>query len=970
MRKPKASPSRVAPSAHRGAPGVTSVPSASPLEAIGPIVRWSRVGAVLTELAEVTSGEAQAWSAFERLTLGLLEPARLLEELARYATPALAGDTDARDRFAAHLRHVGRAIGTIATPASSGRTSHTDAGKERCCCTPCHDATSKKRTVTYYDGTEVTPRVVARSASAAARAALQPAAGAAEIFHESALSTLLVAAAAIAMDHPVTGPTVTEATETIVALALDAGLLARIVRGHDQAGREGMLGVLETARTAGHLAWVGASGAAVPPTMSTMSGGAPAGFDMPQMPDMPDMPDFPDGFGLPGFPKTIEERVAEILKEVRKAKKWDHDRYDHKYPFWLEAVTYHDAYDLYNIRCFLEVNKLLRALAEPPPAPPAVAVWSTGITSVSISGPCAGSTITIRGSGFGATQPTNTVLLLPTLDGCRGITPTSWSDTRIDAVLPARVSSGPVGFGDAAYIAVYNTWAARMNDLEAQLARLKCAPRPIRLVPPFGQCPPSSAINVITAGTPEIVAFTANFETVHVLGAGQPLTLRWTVKNAAAVRIDRTSPSGAPFAGSTTLFPAPGQTDYAFGPQNHISIGEWVYRITATGACGGPLTRTVVVVTAKQPALTIAQTQVTQSIQAPDHSVKLVAFKPTVVRVLVRHGLGTWGGGIVPGVIGRIRMLRPPNWSPWIDAANNTNPMVATPGTSITVPVLPSMNQTNDTLNFILPADWSWGTVAYQLEIRVNGFGATPSFAGYSERVVRSTVSVTYENRRTLQLRYIRVNWNGAGAPTDAVCQDTLAAAVPLLPTPSAGIAPVPGQGVHSRSSTTAGEAGERREMLDDFEDEHNCSAWEAAFEWLGWDCPDDDGAIWVLIPGGFRPGEAYDIPSNVCYTPPSDGPYAAHEIAHCLNQQHVRLPATGANAPQGGDPASAWPNNGVLTDVPFDSRGSQTGATTLPRALSLSGTGVCDVMTYWGTPNNTWPMPRRWQQLWDYIGP
>jgi len=30
-------------------------------------------------------------------------------------------------------------------------------------------------------------------------------------------------------------------------------------------------------------------------------------------------------------------------------------------------------------------------------------------------------------------------------------------------------------------------------------------------------------------------------------------------------------------------------------------------------------------------------------------------------------------------------------------------------------------------------------------------------------------------------------------------------------------------------------------------------------------------------------------------------------------------------------------------------------------------------MMTYCGTPttggNNTWPTPRRWQQLWDFIG-
>jgi hypothetical protein len=26
-------------------------------------------------------------------------------------------------------------------------------------------------------------------------------------------------------------------------------------------------------------------------------------------------------------------------------------------------------------------------------------------------------------------------------------------------------------------------------------------------------------------------------------------------------------------------------------------------------------------------------------------------------------------------------------------------------------------------------------------------------------------------------------------------------------------------------------------------------------------------------------------------------------------------------------------------------------------------------VMTYCGTPNNTWPMPARWDRLWNEIG-
>ena len=336
---------------------------------------------------------------------------------------------------------------------------------------------------------------------------------------------------------------------------------------------------------------------------------------------------------------------------------------------------------------------------------------------------------------------------------------------------------------------------------------------------------------------------------------------------------------------------------------------------------------------------------------------RLVERKPTVVRVTVRHGLAGWGPNAVAGVRGRIRVRRGVQVSPWYDAANGSLPMAATPGASITVSANPQRNLTNDTLNFLIPPAWCTGTVWFQIEVRVAGFGAGDGFAGYDQLVTGSTGTFLFEPRRTLELRYIRVNWGGS-TPSDATCVGTLQSAVPLLPTPTANIFPLAGVGVQNPSGTGD---GDRNALLDDFDDRHNCSLWEALTEWLGSDCPDDDGTLWVLIPGMFYRGRAKDIPSNVCFTPPSDGPYAAHELAHCLNQTHVGLMCANGQQAQGGDPASAWPNNAQLADVPFD--------VTRNVALSLAGTGVFDVMTYCGTPNNTWPMPARWQRLWDRIG-
>jgi len=327
------------------------------------------------------------------------------------------------------------------------------------------------------------------------------------------------------------------------------------------------------------------------------------------------------------------------------------------------------------------------------------------------------------------------------------------------------------------------------------------------------------------------------------------------------------------------------------------------------------------------------------------------------VRVTVRHGLGGFGGNNVPNVRGRIRVRRGGATSGWIDCANGSTPMGPNPGGSITVSANPQRNNTDDTLNFLIPPAWCTQTVSYEIEVRVAGYGALAGFAGFSQQVKRYTGNFTFQVRRVLQLRYIRVNWGGS-TPTAQVCFDTLRTAIPLLPTPTANIAALAGVAVQN-VGTTNDDA--RDDLLDDFDDRHNCSWWEAMWEWLGADCPDDDGAIWVLIPGVFYRGRAYDIPSNVCFTPPSNGPYAAHEMSHCLDQEHVGVMCSNGQQAQGGDAPSDWPNNAQLTDVPFD--------VTRNRALTLAGTGVFDVMTYCGTPNNTWPMPARWDALWNHLG-
>ena len=108
-------------------------------------------------------------------------------------------------------------------------------------------------------------------------------------------------------------------------------------------------------------------------------------------------------------------------------------------PEWLDTIG-----DFIKRNCFagvvgavLELGKYAGSIATSD---------ATGISSVSPTSVCPGTKLTISGSGFGATQPADTKVYVPSGGGCREATVTRWTDTAIDVTLPAGVSAGCVGF--------------------------------------------------------------------------------------------------------------------------------------------------------------------------------------------------------------------------------------------------------------------------------------------------------------------------------------------------------------------------------------------------------------------------------------------------------------------------------------------------------------------------------------------
>jgi hypothetical protein len=895
---------------------------------IGSVVVWTEIPAMVRALGE-TARRPSDFAALERLMLGLTEPLRQLESLAELAERGLGGDLhatrDLQGRLAA-LAARGPGVREL-DAALIGRKHH-----DKCGC-GCPETTA------------VGP---SRDAIDAARD--QPA-----VIDQRAATALLLAVARLHSDQPpVVRDDALAATVTIAAAACTIGGL---VAAHRSGGKDGLVNTLNRLAGEGRLGWAGMP-------MQTMSGGGPAGFDVPSLPSKLPMPGgnipLPGGdIPLPGggdIPLPGRHPLDELLGFLKKRKVWDPEIWDHPYAFWRDPLNYIDRDMIALIACMIALrHKLQDRAAILPPARPARVTWADGITSIT-GGSCVGDQIVIRGSGLLAP---NTFLLLPFADGCH-VVPVpagNWTDTTITLSLPAGVVSGPIGFGDQAYIIAYDTWALQQNILAAEIEGIWCYPGDLPWIPPFRECPPDIGVNHLRAGSAIITSFTAAGAASTTVEPGGAVLLAWTVKNAEHVRIDRIGPSGPAFPGGSTALIDPAGTTWTLWPFTHTQPVTCTYRLTATGPCGA-VTRDVTIFASKRPYLWIQGIEVTQSIQTTANNVALVQSKPTVVRVTVRHGLNGFDTNAVAGVKGRIRVHRNDgSQSGWIDAANGSTPMGPSPGASITVVANPQRNNTNDTLNFLIPPAWCTALVTYEIEARVTGYGKTAGFAGFDQSTKFNSGWFNFQARRTLELRYIRVNWGGS-TPTAQVCFDTLRTAIPLLPTPTANISALAGVGVQNPSGTAN---SDRDDLLDDFDDLHNCSWWEALWEWLGEDCPDDDGAIWALIPGVFFRGRAYDIPSNVCFTPPSNGPYAAHELSHCLNQPHVSVACANGQTATGGDAPGAFPNNAQLVDVPFD--------VTRNLALTLSGTGVFDVMTYCGTPNNTWPMPVRWTRLWNEIG-
>jgi hypothetical protein len=463
--------------------------------------------------------------------------------------------------------------------------------------------------------------------------------------------------------------------------------------------------------------------------------------------------------------------------------------------------------------------------------------------------------------------------------------------------------------------------------------------------------PPCTPFNLFAGTVPEIDYFRINGGTSIRVEPGVPLTLTWLVNNATTLQVRRTSSAG-PAVNVTN----PAGTTISLGAFTENQPVDAVYELTATNRCG-TVTATVTARLRRIPRLVIEGIEITQGIQtfwrpgAVPNSLATIANKDTIVRVYISTDLGGFMGNQLPNVTGTLLI-----GGVTLNPINGITPTSAAGNPFITVGLRSDIDRTvtDDTLNFRIPAALASGTRSLLVTVR------SPAIDGFTPTVTQ-TMSWTWQNETALRVRYVRIRDNrpaplGTGTlPSDADARFTVLRAFDLLPSPPTDIAPAR-TATWNTTQDFSQFPGGLGNLLNDLDDEHNCSTWEWLWAWTGaTECPDADNALWLGLTSPFNRGLA-NRPGNTglaaLYTQaagqaaiPRTTP--AHELSHNLGFMHVNVSCGGGAI---GGPFYGHPNGGNLTDVPFDPFWNQ----------ALGGT-VNDFMSYGCT---VWTSEDSWNRL------
>ncbi len=378
------------------------------------------------------------------------------------------------------------------------------------------------------------------------------------------------------------------------------------------------------------------------------------------------------------------------------------------------------------------------------------------INSVVPARACAGSLITINGSGF--TDEAGTVEFRE-----RGryswitVEAESWSDTQITVRVPTEASCGvqlKILVGTA-------TVCGRFIDIYRR-----------------------GTIEINFAGAAaDIRSFRVNGRnSTRCVIPGNDITVSWDVcasDNTSVILLDEYDQV------IMVRNPAPANGSFTFNVPAGNTTRHWRAVMAASGTCDpATQTREIDVWIHQTPNLSVQGMEVTQSIQyyraaqhltdvtdrGPDNSLQLVTGKRAWVRVYVRSGQNPgWDSGELANVTGTLQVERIVDGSASVVA----NLMPQTPG-SVTAQANPAYaierGDIDSTLNFVIPSIQMTG----RLRLTVN---LASSAAPCSGGTATATTTVDVNMTQTLQVAAISIGYNGpnpAGGPNLVLGAPTL----------------------------------------------------------------------------------------------------------------------------------------------------------------------------------------------------
>jgi len=527
---------------------------------------------------------------------------------------------------------------------------------------------------------------------------------------------------------------------------------------------------------------------------------------------------------------------------------------------------------------------------------------------------CPGSRIRINGTGFG----TSGTVLFPSSasPGAHGSAiAEQWSDTEIIVKVPSWATPGELRLQTLARI-------VGVCQSDIPVYRLGSSRVPFE------------------GGAPVIFSVTVNGQQLPTCVAPEKdAVIAWVTSSGAQTAIDVLASidgvqlgafhGNAATAGSLTVHVP---TRVLPGTSLHIEV-----RIDNNCDVADSITDFPVSVPA---LLGVTGLEVTQGVQhfllSPDpwNSVPTVAGKDTVVRAYLSCARQGFNMDRLEHVTGRLKVdgitLAPINDPPEI---------------TVTPAVFVNRDKADSSLNFRIPAALSHGT----RKLMVTVWGEDECGTRYA----RFERFWTWQDRSPFRVRWVLIADGRSNAPmpgriiTDAQARDLVMQAFDYLPTPATDIGPA---WLHTWNTSRdwTDEYGQRHELLDDLDDQHNCNAWEWLTQWADDDCPTDDGATWIGIYPEDAGGGVGKRPGNTAIAGLNAEPIA-HELGHTRGLKHI-LESCGTGEVPRGPYDSLNLEGGLLWDVAIN-----------PRSGAVVSRPTYDLMSY---ACNKWISAENWTRL------